>query len=107
MIVAQTLYAATIERLAEFATLRAMGASNAYLNSIVLKQALIGGALGYLLGLAAAFALVRAAANSTISLILPWQLALGVGLVTVLMCAGASLVAIRKIKSIDPTMVFR
>ena len=107
IIVAQTLYAATIERLSEFATLRAMGASNAYLNSIVLKQALIGGALGYLFGLAAAFALVRAASDSTISLILPWQLAVGVGLVTTLMCAGASLVAIRKIKTIDPTMVFR
>jgi putative ABC transport system permease protein len=107
IVVAQTLYAATIERLSEFATLRAMGASNAYLNAIVLKQGLIAGALGYLLGLGVAALTVRAAADSTISLVLPWQLALGVGLATLLMCAGAALIAIRRIKRIDPTMVFR
>jgi putative ABC transport system permease protein len=42
VIVAQTIYAATVERLSSFATLRAIRASNAYLNSIVLKQALTG-----------------------------------------------------------------
>src|SRR5260370_5178517 len=51
IIVSQTLYAATVERLGEFATLRAMGASNAYLNSIVLKQALTSGTIGYVLGI--------------------------------------------------------
>ena len=38
IVVAQTLYAATVERLGEFATIRAMGASNSYLNTIVFKQ---------------------------------------------------------------------
>ena len=49
-IVAQTLYAATIERLPEYATLVAMGAPNRYLNRIVLRQGLISGVIGYLIG---------------------------------------------------------
>jgi putative ABC transport system permease protein len=107
IIVAQTLYAATVERLAEFATLRAIGASNAYLDAIVLRQALAGGALGYLAGLAISLAVAEAAARSTVALLLPWSAAAAVGLVTLAMCAGAALVAIRRVKAIDPTLAFR
>jgi putative ABC transport system permease protein len=107
IIVAQTLYAATIERLAEFATLKAMGATGGYLSAIVLKQALIGGVLGSVIGLAVARLLVAAARNTTISLILPWPLAATIALLTLLMCAAASLVAIHKLRRVDPTMVFR
>jgi putative ABC transport system permease protein len=107
IVVAQTLYAATVERLGEFATLRAIGASNSYLDAIVVKQALIAGALGYALGGAVATIVVRAAANSTMSLVLPWRLAAAIGLITLVICVAASLVAIRRIKTIDPAMVFR
>jgi putative ABC transport system permease protein len=107
IIVAQTLYAATIERVAEFATLKAMGAAGSYLNAIVLKQALIGGALGSAIGLAIARLLVAAARNTTVSLVLPWSLAAAIALLTLLMCAAASLVAIHKLRRVDPTMVFR
>jgi putative ABC transport system permease protein len=106
-IVAQTLYAATVERLSEYATLVAMGASNRYLNQIVLRQALISGVIGYMIGIAVAAAVVRAAAESTASLVLPWQLTVVVGAVSLTMCGIASLLAIHKIKRIDPTMVFR
>jgi putative ABC transport system permease protein len=107
IIVAQTLYAATVERLPEYATLLAIGAPNRYLNRIILAQALISGILGLAIGLVAARVVVIVAANSSFALILPWRLAVAVGGVTLAMCATASLVAIRKIKTIDPTSVFR
>ena len=107
IIVAQTLYAATAERLSEFATLRAIGASNAYLNSIVIKQALIYAAIGSGLGLAVAACVAKAAVETTVSLMLSWRLAVTIGLITLVMCIGASWVAIRKIKTVDPTTVFR
>ncbi len=47
VILAQTLYAATLERIGEYATLSAIGAGHGYLNAIVLKQALICGGVGY------------------------------------------------------------
>lgn len=106
-IVAQTLYAATVERLSEYATLVAIGAPNRYLNRIVLRQALSSGLIGYIIGIGIACAVTQAAANSTASLILPWELAIVVAVVTLAMCAIASLLAIHKIKHIDPTLVFR
>jgi putative ABC transport system permease protein len=107
IIVAQTLYAATVERLSEYATLRAIGASNGYLGAIVLKQSLIAGALGCCIGLVLDAVLVRAAAESNVSLVLPWPLAAAIALTTLVMCAGASAVAIDKIRRAEPTMVFR
>jgi hypothetical protein len=73
----------------------------------VLKQALTGGTIGYLLGNGAAAMLVRAAANSTVSLVLLWQMAAATGLITLALCRVASLAAVHRIKSIDPTIVFR
>jgi putative ABC transport system permease protein len=107
IVVAQTLYAATVERLGEFATLRAIGASNGYLNAIVLKQSLIAGVMGYVIGIGVAAGTVKAAADSTVSLVLPWQLGATVALITLMMTSLASLVAIRRIKAIDPTTAFR
>ena len=62
---------------------------------------------GYGIGIVIAAVLVRAANNSTASLVLPWELGIVVGFVTLTMCVIASLLAIHKIKRIDPTMVFR
>ena len=107
IVVAQTLYAATVERLSEYATLLAIGAPAGYLNRIVLQQALVSGAFGYGIGIAVAAVIAAGAADSSVALVLPWQLAAGVAVVTLAMCGTASLVAIRKIKNIDPTMVFR
>lgn len=107
IVVGQTLYAATVERLSEYATLLAMGAPTGYLNRIVLQQALISGGIGYAIGIAVAALIAAWVADSSVSLALPLELAAGVAVVTMAMCVAASLVAIRKIKNIDPTMVFR
>lgn len=106
-IVAQTLYAATVERLSEYATLVAIGAPNSYLNQIVLRQGLISGILGSSIGIAVAAGVALSAANSTAPLVLPWDLALEVTVGALVMCVIASFVAIHKIKTIDPTTVFR
>jgi putative ABC transport system permease protein len=107
IVVGQTLYAATVERLSEYATLLAMGAPTSYLNRVVLQQALISGGFGYGIGIAVAAAIAAWASDSSVSLPLSFELAAGVAVVTVAMCVAASLLAIRKIKNIDPMMVFR
>src|SRR5258708_30729114 len=48
VIVAQTLYASTMDRLPEYATIRAMGGPRSYLYKIVIKHAVIGGLARYL-----------------------------------------------------------
>src|SRR5262249_18000237 len=47
VVVAQTIYAATLDHIREFGTLKAMGASNGYIYKIILQQAAVSGVIGY------------------------------------------------------------
>ena len=47
VIVAQTLYSSTKDHLSEFATLRAMGSSNAYIYNVIIYQALLNAVIGF------------------------------------------------------------
>jgi putative ABC transport system permease protein len=107
VIVAQTLYASTMDRLPEYATIRAMGGTRLYLYKIVIKQAVVGGLLGYLIGIVIVVLLAYLARNNSASPEIPWWLASGIGLIAVLMCVAASLVSMNKVTSIDPVKVFR
>jgi putative ABC transport system permease protein len=107
VIVAQTLYASTMDRLPEYATIRAMGGPRSYLYKIVIKQAVIGGLMGYAVGISIVALLAYLARNSSSSPQLPIWLASSIAIITVLMCVGASLVSLTKITSIDPVKVFR
>lgn len=107
VIVAQTLYAATMERIGEYATLSAIGASKGYLNAIVIKQALISGGIGFLIAATIAIAITIAAAGSPAAILLPPVALLMLGVAAISMCVLSSVIAIRKLMTIDPTSVFR
>jgi putative ABC transport system permease protein len=107
VIVAQTLYAATVERLAEYATLRALGATDRFIRSVILRQALAVAALGFAIGLICAEVAVFAARDASAALQLPWWLAIPLFVITTVMCASASLLSIRKVFAVDPVTVFR
>jgi putative ABC transport system permease protein len=107
VIVAQTLYASTVDRLPEYATLRAMGAGRGYLYRIIVTQALLGAALGYGIGIAIVRAVVALSKESSAAPRLPLWLAAALGAITVVMCVGASLLSIRRVTKLDPVAVFR
>ncbi|KQT54864.1 hypothetical protein ASG43_04800 [Aureimonas sp. Leaf454] len=107
VIVAQTLYAATVERLAEYATLSAIGAGSGYLNAIVLKQAMIAGTIGFVIAGTIAWMMAASSTSSPAAILLSPLTLLMIGVLTLGMCALASLIAVRKLYSIDPTSVFR
>ena len=107
VITAQTLYATTIDRLSEYATLRAMGAPNAYLYAIILLQAVIAAAIGCTLGLGIAGAIVWSARESSASLVMPFSLSAGLIVATCAMCSCAAVISIRKVMVLDPASVFK
>lgn len=107
VIVAQTLYASTIDRLPEYATLKAMGAPNSYLYRIIVTQAGISAVIGYTVGIAIVSGLVLASQEASAAAVLPLWLAVDLGLLTLGMCIAAALISIRKVMSIDPVGVFR
>ena len=106
-VVAQTLYTATIERIAEYATLSAMGAPSRYLYEIVVKQAMIAGGIGCACSLLIAFVISTLARNGPVALQLSGGLSLIIIVFTMSMCAFASLLAVRRLSAIDPTSVFK
>jgi putative ABC transport system permease protein len=106
VIVGQTLYASTVDRLPEYATLRAMGAPHRYLYAVILKQAAISAVLGYSAGFAATEALVALSRHGNIAISMPWWLGLMLAALTALMCALGAIFSIRRVMRIDPTSVF-
>ena len=107
VVVAQTLYATTVDHLKEFATLRAIGASSGYIHAVIVNQALISAIIGYAVGIAACYGIVRLADGSGLAILLPWQVALALAGVTALMCTGAGMISIRKVTRLNPALVFR
>ncbi|HEX2678038.1 MAG TPA: ABC transporter permease [Polyangiales bacterium] len=106
-IVAQTLYASTIDRLPEYATLKAMGAPSSYLYRIILTQASMAAAVGFALGMSLVLLLVINARSASAAPQLTPALVALLGVLTFAMCMGAAVLSIRKILTIDPVGVFR
>jgi putative ABC transport system permease protein len=107
VIVYQILYTDVNDHMAEYATLKALGYGHRYLSSIVLKEALLLSVMGYLPGLAIAKGLYILTARATL---LPVDMTplrmVSVLLLTMTMCCGSGLLAIRKLRQAHPADIF-
>ena len=107
VVVAQTIYAATVDHIKEYGTLKAMGATNTYLYRVIVTQAIISGLIGYAIGMGVALFVSYISLQGTTAIILPWQLIGGLFVLTIFMCVGASIVSINKVTRLDPALVFK
>ena len=106
VIVAQTLYSSTKDHLNEFATLRAMGSSRAYIHSVIICQALINAVIGFCLAAGIGLIVVAATADTALPIVMTPGLTLGLFLLTVVMCIVSAMAAIVQVTRIDPATVF-
>lgn len=107
VVVAQTIYATTMDHLKEYGTLKAMGATNGYLYRIILQQAAMSGVIGYALGMAVGLVVVRGSEQGGAAILLPGWMAFGMLWLTLAMCVSAAIVSINKVTRLDPAMVFK
>jgi putative ABC transport system permease protein len=107
VVVAQTIYATTMDHLREYGTLKAMGAANRYVYWVIVRQAAMSAVMGYVLGMIVSAFVVHASQEGGAAILLPWPMAIGMFFLTLVMCVGAALVSISKITNLDPAMVFR
>ena len=107
LIVSQTVYAATMDRIEEYATLKAIGAGRSFLRRTVALQALASGIVGWVAGIAAAFPAAWAAADLIPWIARPGALSLAVLFPTIAMSLLASIASIRKVMRVEPARVFR
>jgi putative ABC transport system permease protein len=107
VIVGQTIYSSTMDRLKEFGTLKAIGASNRHLYRLIITQALLYAAAGYALGMAASAGVARLSAGVGSPIIISPHLVAAMLAVTAAMCVFASFLSIARVTRIVPAMVFK
>jgi len=107
IIVYQILFSDVSEHLREYATLKAMGYTNAYLFFVVLQESVILAFLGYVPGVVVTLGLYAVSAAATsFPLRLTAARAIFVLVLTVAMCCISGAMALRKVRSVDPAEVF-
>lgn len=106
-IIGLTLYSAALDRLKDYGTLKAIGATNGYVTKLILMQAFLFAVVGYLLALALLWGFKQGVANAGLILELSPVMVIGLFLTTLFISMGGSLFAIRKINSVEPASVFR
>lgn len=104
----QTFYSFVLENLRHLGALKAMGASNGLLATMLMGQALTVGLIGYGmgLGLTAVFGLAVLPVGQPPFLLLPELMLVTLGSIIVI-CLLAALLGIRKIIKLEPAIVFR
>ena len=107
IIVYQILYSDVSDHLPEYATLKAMGYRNVYLLNVVSQEALILALSGYIPGYIISLRLYQLTRDATnLPLLMTLDRALLILFLTVVMCAISGIIAMRKIRSVDPAEIF-
>jgi putative ABC transport system permease protein len=104
LIVAMITYMTTLEKTREIGVLKAIGASNKYVISMILKQVLLTTLAGVVLGILLA---VVSARFFPIMVSISIREPLIVGIITIVVCSYGGYVAAKRAASVDPMIAFR
>ncbi len=107
VVVGQILYSGTLQYIREYGTLKAMGAKNSMVVRVILSQAMISAAIGFVLGSVLAMGMQAAMAKANLSVALFPGLYAATLVVTIAMCSFAALLSIVKVLRLDPASVFK
>lgn len=106
-IVYQVLYTDISNHLPQFATLKAMGYTDRYLAAVVVQEALILAAAGFIPGSLLGMALFAVAKAATmLPMYVTWDRAIEVFVLTFTMCTVSGLLAMRRLRAADPAEIF-
>jgi putative ABC transport system permease protein len=108
-IAAQTFYLFTIENIKQYGALKAMGAGNFNLLSMIVVQALLVSAIGFSLGIGAAawFGKMATSPGSRLAFYMPWEVFIGTGMAVLLISMLSSLLSLRRVIMLEPAVVFQ
>lgn len=107
VIIGLTLYSAATDRIRDYGTLKALGATNGYVRRLIITQALIFSSIGYAVGrvMVEGFRILLESVGSVFSFGMAMEVVLL--LITLFIAIGGSLFAIRRINALEPVAVFR
>ncbi len=106
-IVGQTVYANTMEHLREFGTLKALGARNRDIYQVIFSQVSISAIIGFVAGSILILLGRNGIEKAGVSLYLSPVLFFILFLIVLLTCLLSAYFSVRKVRTLDPVMVFR
>lgn len=106
-IVGQTVYANTMEHLREFGTLKALGARNKDIYKVIFSQVGINAITGFTAGSVFILIVKGGIEKAGVSLYLSPLLFFALFLIVLSTCLLSAYFSVRKVKTLDPVMVFR
>jgi putative ABC transport system permease protein len=107
VIIGLTLYSATIDRIRDYGTLKAIGATDRQVRRLVLTQSLLISALGFVLAMVFVEGFRNGIAKAGTLFDYPLWLRFGFLLITLFLALVGSLFALRRITKLEPAAVFR
>jgi putative ABC transport system permease protein len=107
VVTSQTLYAATVASLREFAVLRALGIPRWRMGLMVLAQSFWVGLIGIALAMPAVYGLAALADTLGVQVLLKWWLLIGAVVVTLVMAMMSGVLALRSLRLVEPAILLR
>ncbi|MEL7002478.1 MAG: FtsX-like permease family protein [Bacteroidota bacterium] len=106
-IIGLTLYSSVLDRLKDYGTLKAIGATNGYVRKLILVQAFLFAVIGFSL----AYFLLQGFKNAVANVGLVFEYSTGqlvsLFVITLFISIGGSLFAIKRVNAVDPAFVFK
>ncbi len=106
-IVGLTMYTSALDRLKDYGTLKAIGASNKFISQLILTQASIFAITGFVVAYLLLLGFQKGVANSGLIFSFSPLLLLSIFAVIGLISIGGASFSLRRIKGIEPASVFR
>lgn len=108
-VMALSVYTATVSRLPEFGLLRALGAARRHCYGVVLSQAALTVALGFVLGLAFTYgaSVIAPLIDPLLYMQLTWPSIVKAAAISLVVAGLAAIAPIAQISGVDPAIVFR
>jgi putative ABC transport system permease protein len=106
-IIGLTMYSSALDRIRDYGTLKAIGASNGYVRGLILMQAVIFAIVGFAIAFAFLEGFRTGSEGSGLVFFFPWYIVAGIFGVTVLISVGGAVFALRRITQLEPAAVFR
>lgn len=106
-IIGLTLYSSALDRIKDYGTLKAIGATNQYVRNLILLQSILFAFTGFLLAYLMLLGFKKGVANAGLVIDYSMPEIFGLFLITIFISVGGSLFAIKKVNSVEPASVFR
>lgn len=104
-IAGQIFYLMTLQNLSYYALIKALGGTNKMVFQMILVQALIVGAIGFLVGTGVTILWGLAIQDTALAFMFPWQLLVFTGFIVLVICLSSASLSIRKVFRTDPKVL--